>query len=76
MKRFAGLLLLPAVARTAVAQSIPYPMMRDHILEIAHDHYALRWYCSAANLYEPQGGARCDYTVVGWKSGMAYKWGG
>lgn len=70
-------ILLPAlVAAAAAAQSIPYPMMRDHILEIAHDHYALRWYCSAENLYEPRDGARCDYTVVGWKSGMAYKWGG
>lgn len=65
-----------AIGPLVTAQSIPYPMMRDHILEIAHDHYVLEWYCSADNLYAPQGGARCDYTVVGWKSGMAYKWGG
>lgn len=76
MKRRWGALPFLLVGSAVVAQSIPYPMMRDHILEIAHDHYALRWYCSADNLYTPQGGARCDYTVVGWKSGMAYKWGG
>lgn len=63
-------------AVSAGAQSIPYPMMRDQILEIAHEHYALEWYCGPANIYAPREGAVCDYTTAGWKSGMAYKWGG
>lgn len=56
-----------------VAADVP----RDRALAIAADHATLRWYCSEANLdFSAYTGARCFYTTTGWKTGVAYCWGG
>ncbi len=50
---------------------------RDRSLSIAVDFSTLRWYCSNANLdYSNRPGAECFYDTTGWKTGVAYCWGG
>jgi Putative Ig domain len=71
---------LALVLLVAPLNADPYPTDRDRILSEADTFYNLEWYCSANNIYVAGSpgyvDSRCEYTVPGSYTNMAYKWGG